>query len=100
MQYYPTVSEAISALQQQGYTLDFNLQYDHLHCQLNDLVLHPADFHIDAVHRFEGDSDPADEAVVYAVSSEKYAARGVLVDGFGASAGAVAPEILEKLKRF
>jgi hypothetical protein len=100
MNYYETVSEAITALQGAGYNLDFNLDYDTLHCKENDLRLHPADFHIDEVYRFEGQTDPADAAVVYAISSEKYGEKGVLIDGFGISGGSISPEILEKLKRF
>lgn len=100
MTYYETVSEAINALQAKGYTLDFNLQHDHLHCEVNDLRLHPDDFHIDEVYRFEGATDPGDEAVVYAVSSEKHAVKGVLVDGYGPSSEAISPEIVAKLRRF
>ena len=38
---------------------------------------------IDKVYRFEGDSDPADEATVYAISSPKYGIKGVPVNGTG-----------------
>ncbi len=100
MKYYETVSAAVNGLQARGYTLNLNLQPDCLHCAENDLHLHPEDFHIDEVHRFEGETDPADAAVVYAVSSEKHGVKGVLVDGYGVSAGAVSPEILAKLQRF
>ncbi len=100
MKFYETVTDALTDLEKRGYTLNFNLQHDHLHCAEHELALYPADFQIDEVHRFEGNTDPADEAVVYAISSEKHAAKGVLVDGYGASSGAVAVEILEKLKRF
>jgi hypothetical protein len=100
MQYYETVSEALEGLKSRGYVLNFNLGPDSLHCAERPLQLHPEDFHIDELHRFEGDTDPADEAVVYAISSEKHAAKGVLVDGYGASATSSSPEILAKLARF
>ncbi len=100
MKYYETVSAAVNGLQARGYTLNLNLQTDCLHCAEHDLSLHPEDFHIDEVHRFEGETDPGDAAVVYAVSSEKYKAKGVLVDGYGISAGEISPEILAKLQRF
>lgn len=100
MRYYETVSAAINDLQERGYNLNFNLQTDCLHCAEAELRLFPDDFHIDEVYRFEGNTDPADEAVVYAISSDKHGARGTLVDGYGASSGAVSPEILAKLKRF
>lgn len=100
MKYYETISAAVNGLEARGYTLNLNLQVTHLHHRESNLSLHPEDFHIDEVHRFEGETDPGDAAVVYAVSSEKYNAKGVLVDGYGISAGAVSPEILAKLHRF
>ena len=100
MKFYETVSAAVDGLQAKGYTLNLNLSSDHLHCAEHDLQLYPQDFHIDEVHRFEGNTDPADEAVVYAISSKKHQAKGVLVDGYGTSAGSISPEILAKLHRF
>jgi hypothetical protein len=99
MKYYETVSAAVNGLQSRGYKLNFNLLTDRLHCAENELQLFPEDFHIDEMHRFEGETDPADAAVVYAVSSEKHQAKGVLVDGYGISAGAVSPEVMAKLNR-
>jgi hypothetical protein len=100
MTYYETLSAATTGLVARGYNLDFNLNNDHLHCEAQSIQLFPEDFHIDEVHRFEGDTDPSDEAVVYAVSSEKYGIKGVLVDGYGISSGAASSEILAKLVRF
>lgn len=100
MIFYDTLSSATTALQTRGYTLNFNLSNDHLHCAEANLQLFPQDFHIDEVYRFEGATDPADEAVVYAVSSEKFNVKGVLVDGYGVSGGAVSAEIMAKLTRF
>lgn len=97
---YETVSAALDGLQSEGYTLDFNLCHDHLHCKTQDLKLHPEDFHIDAVYRFEGETDPADAAVVYALSSEKHRVKGVLVDGYGPSATNASTEMLGRLNRF
>jgi hypothetical protein len=100
MKFYETVSEAVNDLQDRGYILNFNLKRDFLHCVENELQLNPEDFHIEEMYRFEGETDPGDSAVVYAVSSDKHAAKGVLVDGYGISAGAVSPEIMAKLNRF
>ncbi len=100
MTFYETLSDATTALQARGYTLNFNLSNDSLHCAEANLQLFPQDFHIDEVYRFEGATDPADEAVVYAVSSEKHHAKGVLVDGYGVSGGGVSPQIMAKLTRF
>ncbi|WP_315817399.1 hypothetical protein [Paraflavitalea speifideaquila] len=44
----------------------------------------------------EGNSDPADEAVVYAIESRQ-GEKGVLVDGFGPSSDTASEAMVEKL---
>ena len=93
---YDTVSEAVNGLKQRGYTFDFNLEQDQIICKEISLALRPAEFEITEVYRFEGDSDPADEAIVYAIES-RHGQKGVLVNGFGISADAAGEEMVEKL---
>src|SRR6476620_142298 len=82
---YDTVSEAVTGLKKRGYAVDFNIRENCMVCDQTPLSLKPDEFEISEVHRFEGNSDPADEAVVYAIES-KHGHRGVLVNGYGASA--------------
>jgi hypothetical protein len=93
---YDTVVEAVKGLKQRGYTIDFNLEADRISCQQTPLSLTPADFEITEFYRFEGESDPADEAIVYAIES-KEGQKGVLVNGFGISSEEVGAEMIEKL---
>jgi hypothetical protein len=93
---YDTVAEAVTGLKQRGYTIDFNIEADRICCHQTALSLAPADFEITEFYRFEGDSDPADEAVVYAIES-KNGEKGSLVTGFGISAEGVGEEMIEKL---
>ncbi|HEY6900499.1 MAG TPA: phosphoribosylpyrophosphate synthetase [Puia sp.] len=94
---YDTVSDAVNGLKQRGYTIDFNLEADRICCNDTPLSLSPADFEITEYHRFEGPSDPADEAVVYAIESKK-GEKGLLVTGFGISAEGIGEEMIEKLR--
>jgi hypothetical protein len=94
---YDTLSEAVSGLRKRGYNIDFNLDFDRIHCLAHHISLKPAEFEITEVYRFEGDSDPADEAVVYAIES-RHGQKGVLVNGFGISADTASDEMVEKLK--
>lgn len=91
--HYATVSDAINKLQQQGYTIDFNLSE-------NSLDLHASkfntEFEIVDVYRYEGASDPGDQAVVYALES-KSGLKGILVTGYGTSVDTKTTEILKKL---
>jgi len=94
MYVYDTVTEAVKGLKERGYIKDFNLKENCIIC--NDEKYHPEDFEIVEVYRFEGDTDPADEAVVYAVESNK-GDRGVLVSGYGISADEMTAELAKKL---
>ncbi len=91
---YDTVSEAINGLKERGYTKDFNLKENSIICHEDEY--HPEDFEIVEVYRFEGDTDPADEAAVYAVESTK-GEKGVLVSGYGMSAVGLGAEMARKL---
>lgn len=93
---YDTVSQAVNGLKQRGFLLDFNLQENCLVCNENQ-TYNPNDFEITEVYRFEGDTDPADEAVVYAVES-KNGKKGVLVSGYGVSADGMSAEMASKLR--
>lgn len=92
--HYATVTEALENLRKQGFTIDFNLEANYLSCDLGKFEAH--DFEIVDVYRYEGNSDPADEASVYAIES-KAGHKGVLVTGYGISADTVATEIIKKL---
>lgn len=94
---YDTLSEALDALHKQGYSLDYNLKSDCLRCQSNNIELRPADFDIVDVYRFEGMTDPGDEAVLYAIEA-KNGDKGTLVDAYGTYSEAISPEMAEKLR--
>ena len=94
---YDTVTEAVNGLKANGYTTDFNIAFDKLICSENKICLHPDDFKIVAVYRFEGDSNPSDEDVVYAVESEDGKVKGVITSAFGLYADSVSNEMIQKL---
>jgi hypothetical protein len=94
--HYDTVSKAIEALQEQGYTADFNIEDNSLVC--GEGKFDADNFEVVDVYRYEGNTDPADEAAVYAIQSSN-GLKGILVTGYGASADMASVEILEKLGR-
>lgn len=91
---YDTVTEAIKGLQQRGFTVDFNLSENCLVCDTGKYEAD--DFEIVEVYRFEGNTDPSDEAIVYAIES-KNGIKGVLVNGYGISADPMSSEMAKKL---
>ena len=98
MESYDTVVEAINGLKAKGYTLDMNLAFDKISCADNDVCLHPDEFDIKEVYRFEGNSDPDDEDVVYAVASRDGKIKGVITSAFGTYADSVSTELLKKFQ--
>jgi hypothetical protein len=92
--HYATVTEAIEQLRKQGFTCDFNLKQNRL--IVGELEYTADEFEIVDVYRYEGASDPGDEATVYALAS-KSGVKGILVSGYGVSADEVAEETLRQL---
>lgn len=92
--HYGTVSEALNQFRNQGFTMDFNLDENCLVCQ--NERFEADDFEIVDVYRYEGNTDPADEATVYAIES-KSGLKGVLVTGYGVSSDTMSEDILKKL---
>ena len=94
--HYDTVSEAINKFRQQGFNIDFNLEENCISCD-NRNKFDSDDFEIVDVYRYEGNSDPADEATVYAIESRS-GLKGILVTGYGISTDSLSSKMLEKLK--
>ncbi|RZJ75520.1 MAG: hypothetical protein EOO45_05365 [Flavobacterium sp.] len=90
MYHYATVSRALQELTEKGFTKDFNLEEDRIKTNLDDLeIVH--------VYRYEGESDPGDEATVYGIRSKKGGDKGVFVAGVGAYTEDSAAKMLDEL---
>lgn len=96
MHSYSTLTEAINDLRSKGYVLDFNSEYDCLACREHEFKLSPAEFSIDGAFRFEDESDPENQSVLYAISSTD-GLRGLMVNAFGIYADTLSNEMIEKL---
>ncbi|RYU79712.1 phosphoribosylpyrophosphate synthetase [Hymenobacter persicinus] len=93
---YDTLTQAVRALQQRGYTDDFNIQDGHLHHPGLAMRLHPQQFQVREFYRFEGETDPGDESVVYAIESDQ-GVKGLLVSAYGAYSEPLNDELMHKL---
>ena len=96
MKNYATLTEALDVLRRRGYTEDFNLKPTCLECAAKQVELHPNDFEITEVYRFEGATNPDDSSVLYAIAG-KDGLKGVLVDAYGMYATSVSTDMLAKL---
>jgi hypothetical protein len=98
---YETVSEATNDLLKRGYTTDFSIipEKDCLVCNNTKIQLSPDEFEIDETHRFEGDTDPGDEMIVFAISSKNSNVKGIVVNAFGMYSDSATSKLVERLKK-
>lgn len=89
MYHYATVSKALEELNDKGYTVDFNVQE-------SKIINNPDDFEIQHIYRYEGESDPGDEATVFGIES-KTGEKGVFVAGLNAYTENSAAMVLHEL---
>lgn len=97
MKSYDTLSETMNELRKEGYTEDFNLQQNCLECRNGQFKVFADEFKVDKYFRFEGDSNPSDSAILYAISSNNHQLKGVLVNAYGIYSESVTDEMLRKL---
>lgn len=86
MYHYATVSKALDDLNEMGFTYDFNIHED-------DIVKNPSHYEIQHIYRYEGDSNPDDEATVYGIKSTS-GKKGVFVAGYSANSENGAARVL------
>jgi hypothetical protein len=98
MENYSNLLEAINGLRKEGYTEDFNLQNHCLGCRGGEYEILHDEFEVDKFYRFDVNTDPDDQSIIYAISSAKYKLKGILINAYGIYAEPTTNEILEKLK--
>jgi hypothetical protein len=87
MYHYATVSKALEELTEKGFSIDFNLQEERI-------KNNPDDFEIVHIYRYEGESDPGDEATVYGIRASN-GERGVFVAGHSSGENDAARVLLD-----
>ncbi|HZU52517.1 MAG TPA: hypothetical protein VFF77_01365 [Holophagaceae bacterium] len=80
-----TVSAALAQLAAEGYTADFSSRSEGLHCADCGKSHSAKGSQVEKVYRYEGASDPDDQALVLGLRCPACGAKGVLVTGYGPS---------------
>ena len=89
-----TVLEAVNLLDAEGYGAQFILRPDGIRCTACGSPHSIDRAEVLRVYRFEGPSDPDEEAIVYGLRCPVCGAGGTLVSGFGPGAD---PELADHL---
>ena len=99
MQTAASVTEAIRLLEADGYRSDFSLADGSVHCGACGRAHPPVQLVVRHTFRFEGDTDPGDEAIVLGVECPACGVRGIIVSAFGPEASAEFVELAQHLDR-
>jgi hypothetical protein len=95
---WPTVVEEIEALRVRGYSADFSVTRDaELRCDSCGHTHRPEDAAIESTARFEGASNPDDQAIVFGLRCEVCGLRGLLVTAYGPTATAEEAAVITAL---
>lgn len=98
MPVYDNLVDALADLKQQGFTTDFNLAFDYIHCRETGTPLTPSQFEIVDHYRFEANTDPDDSSVLYVIQALDGKTKGTLISAYGAYSDTISDEMLHKLK--
>lgn len=94
---YVSLSIAIKALQEEGYTEDFNLCDAGVENKNKKKIHSATELDVVKFYRFEGMSNPDDNTILYVIETNT-GEKGLLVDAYGMYSGNVPKELIEKLR--
>lgn len=92
-----TLSEATARLARDGYVSSFGAERGGVRCFECNALHDAAATTIDQIVRFEGVSDPADEAIVFALSCTTCGAKGTYTTGYGVDMSTDDAELARRL---
>jgi hypothetical protein len=89
--------EAIARLERAGFRDQFRARRDGFVEVESGRVHEPESLIVDEIVRFEGESDPADEAVLYALRSRDDQVRGTFLTTYGPIADPIGAKLIRRL---
>ena len=93
---YSTLSMATNGLRERGYRHSFTLEDDQLVCLETGKHYRPGELRIVEQYRFEGDSNPADMSIVFALECND-GTKGTVISAYGIYATNGVLEFMEKV---
>lgn len=81
-----SLSSCVNRMKKEGYVEDFQVTEKGLTTFAHGKSFDPHQVRILSFYRFEGESDPGDNSILYVIETDD-GTKGTLVDGYGAYAG-------------
>lgn len=89
--------ETLRELNNKGYKNTFHIHNSSLYCEDCKKAHDPKEAEVVEVYRFEGESNPDDESVVFGIQCSTCSSKGTLVSAFGPSMSQGEAEVVRLL---
>ncbi len=96
-QIYTTLSGAVEGLQKEGFINTFKMKEGVMTCIESGNPVQPKDVRIVEFHRFEGETNPSDMSILYAVEC-KDCTKGIIVAAYGMYADMELVDFIQKVE--
>ena len=93
-----TLVEVLNELKKQGYKSDFFVEGTQLRSSISDNMYDPKDVSISDTYRFEGESNPDDSAILYAIETNT-GEKGTIANTYGAQFDEQIEEYIKKVEK-
>ncbi|MGF1556173.1 phosphoribosylpyrophosphate synthetase [Paucihalobacter sp.] len=84
-----TLSQVMNELNEEGY--DTNIPMDKIK------LLNPSEWEIDDFHRFEGQTNPGDNSILYAISKKDGSSKIMLINAYGTESNSDINDFIEEM---
>lgn len=94
---YDTMVEAIEDLKKRGYTHNFSINNNgELHDRSTSKSFLSSDVELHEMHRFEGNTNPSDMSILYAIETDT-GEKGTVVDAFGVDGSEIVSKFMNRV---
>lgn len=93
---YDTLVEATEALTKQGYTHNFSVNEKGLLVEGKEKTYISDEVELHEFHRFEGNTNPADMSIVFAVQTSS-GKKGIVVDSYGVNGSEITSKFMNRV---
>lgn len=94
---YETMVEAVEALQAMGYTSNFSISENGVLVEAGNTESYlPSKIELHEMHRFEGNTNPSDMSILYAIETNS-GKKGIVVDAFGVDGSEAVSKFMNKV---
>ena len=96
---FDEIAKIVDRLSAAGYTDDFRAVPGGLIGSQDHQIHTPESLVVDEVHRFEGTTDPGEEAILFALRCPGHGTRGTYTAPFGTDTPPADAEMIDRLQR-